>query len=304
MSSAGSPIIFLGFPRSGTTVTFEAFSRHPSLGWPSAYTAEYPTVSVVEGLRRLLDNSFVHLAGKKGQYGKTIVGNRFLPQPNEAYGFWDLHSGVDFSRGTLHGVRADRHAAERVREAVRRLLKWQGRPRFAAKLTGPPRITFLDSVFGDCLFVHVVRDGRAAVHSLLRTDFWRQKGGYDRPFWSGGLSAEREKTWEDSGRDPGVLAALQWTAILEATRLEASQLDARRFFELRYEDFVRSPHEMLRKIFDFCGLEDSAEVHAYLQRSAILADMNQKFRSDFSTPYIAKLTSLMQPVLAQLGYQE
>ncbi len=37
------PIFFIGFPRSGTTVAFEAFCQHRTLGWPSVYTERFPT---------------------------------------------------------------------------------------------------------------------------------------------------------------------------------------------------------------------------------------------------------------------
>ena len=302
--SRAHPVFFLGFPRSGTTVTFEAFCRHPSLGWPSAYTEAFPATPGVEVLRRLFDNSTVRLAGKKGQYGRTVVGNRLLPQPNEAYRFWNLHSDVDFARSSLRGVRANIETAHRMQEAVRRLLKWQGRSRFSAKLTGPPRIGFLDSVFPGCQFVHVVRDGRAAVHSLLRTNFWREKGGYDKPFWNGCLSQHEEQKWRNGGRDPGALAALQWSAVLDMTRSEGNRLGADRYRELRYEDFVQAPHVLLREIYQFCDLGDSPDAHAYLDSSAIHADMNQKYQRDFAPAYIEMLTSLMQPFLTQFGYQD
>lgn len=296
------PIFFIGFPRSGTTVTFEAFCRHSILGWPSVYSEMFPAMPAVNVLRRVLDNSMIRLAGKKGQYGNTMPGNRLLPQPSEAYKFWDLYAGRDFSRSFLSGKRADVETAERLRAAVRRLLKWQGRSRFAAKLTGPPRITFLDSIFPDARFVHVVRDGRAAVHSVLRVAFWREKGGMDGPFWKGGLSDHQEQLWRDSGRDPGVLAALQWARVLEASRSESAQLGADRYHELRYEDFVSSPHTLLRELYEFCDLEDSPDGHAYLNDNATLADMNQKYRLDFSASYIERLSALMQPMLERMNY--
>lgn len=297
------PIFFIGFPRSGTTVTFEAFCRHPELGWPSGYTESFPGFQAADGLRRLLDNSLVRLSGQKGQYGKTRLGNRFLPQPNEAYGFWDRQTGIDFARDFLRGATAGAECADRVRTAVRRLLSWQGRRRFAAKLTGPPRITFLDSIFPDGRFVHVVRDGRAAVHSLLRVGFWREKGGLTAPFWRGGLSDEQVAGWRGNGADPGVLAALQWTAVLEASRSEGERVGDR-YRELRYEDFVADPHGMLRELYAFCGLDDAADGHRYLERNPPLAKMNDKYRQDFSSAYIDDLSRVMQPHLKDFGYPD
>ena len=68
------PIFFIGMGRSGTTILFEAFARHPQLAWPSSYCRMYPEQLWVNGLRRLLDNRVIHLYSHKQQYGgKKVV---------------------------------------------------------------------------------------------------------------------------------------------------------------------------------------------------------------------------------------
>ena len=102
----------------------------------------------------------MHLYGHKKQYGSAPRYNLWLPQPDEAYEFWNAYAGVPFSQDTLHQRICDPADRAALREAVHRVVFWQGRSRFAAKLTGPPRIGFLHSVFPDARFVHLVRDGR------------------------------------------------------------------------------------------------------------------------------------------------
>lgn len=299
-----SSIFFVGFPRSGTTVTFEAFCRHDALGWPSAYTEKFPRSPWINVFRRLLDNQLVRVTGRKAQYGGTIFGNRFLPQPNEAYRFWDLYTKEDFARGYLHNQVASPAIVRSMRRAVRDLLFWQGKRRFTAKITGPPRITYLNSIFPGSKFVHIIRDGRAAVHSLSKVNFWREKGGNSAPFWSGGLSAEDLRSWELHNRDPGVLAALQWKRILDIARLESQLLDPGCYLEIRYEDFIDSPNNVLRRIYAFCGLEDSSLGHEYLKECPTLINMNDKYRAEFTLEYVNLLTDLMQPILRELNYTE
>lgn len=297
------PIFFIGFPRSGTTLISEAFFRHEALAWPSVYSEWVPHRPWLNVVRRILDNRLVHLAGSKGsRHNKTIIGNRFLPQPAEAYRFWDLYAGRDFSRSFLRDTAADSHSKARTRDAVQKLLKWQKRPRFAAKTTGPPRMFFLDSIFPDAQFVHVVRDGRAAVHSLLKTTFWREKGGFEQPFWEGGLTQDDLGQWQANSRDPGILAALQWKRSLETARNERAALHSARYYEIRYEDFVQSPHECLRLLYQFCGLDDSPQSHKSLENGPGLVNLNDRYRTDFSDSYVEKLSNFMQPVLRQLGY--
>lgn len=281
---------------------FEAFCRHEALGWPSAYTDSFPKRPEINVLRRLLDNPILRLAGKKGQYGDTVFGNRLLPQPSEAYSFWDFYTRENLSRSYLCGRSADEVTIRRVHKAVRKLLAWQGRPGFAAKFTGPSRLEYLNSIFPDAKFVHVVRDGRAAVHSVLRVAFWRDKGGITEPFWTGGLTDADLRQWQDSERDPGVLAALQWKRILEIARAESALVGPSRYREIRYEDFVDSPHNVLREIYQFCDLPDSPLAHQYVDTNTALVNMNNKYHEDFSTDYIEKLSSYMEPMLQKMNY--
>ena len=297
-----SPVFFVGMPRSGTTVVFEPFSRHPALGWPTNYTERRPQSPWFNGLRRILDNRILCLAGRKGQYGRVLPGNRFLPHPGEAYQFWDHYTGREFSREYLLEVAADRETRNRVRTAVRKILQWQGRGRFAAKLTGPSRIRFLTSIFPNAQFVHVIRDGRAVVHSLLRVGFWREKGGYEAPFWHGGLPEESIAEWEASGRDPAVLAAVQWKAIVLLTRREAEALPEGRYTEVRYEEFIGAPHRELSRLNVFCSLPDSQEGHRYIDRTVALTDMNAKSRSVVDPVRHQVVVQALQPALTMLGY--
>ena len=297
------PIFFVGMPRSGTTILFEAFARHPDLAWPSNYSERRPQWPWLNLIRRLLDNRIVHLAGRKQQYAKVRFGNRYLPHPDEAYRFWDHYTGREFSREFLADVVVDADTRERVREAVMAILRWQGRPRFAAKLTGPPRIAFLNSIFPEAQFVHVIRDGRAVVHSLLKVGFWRRKGGFDGPFWRGGLSESELLGWQAAGRDAGELAAIQWRHIVAAARRESSALPQDRYREVKYEEFVASPHSVLSGLYDFCALSDADTGHGFLDHGGVgLKNMNAKFHDEVAPESARRITAALQPMLAELGY--
>jgi omega-hydroxy-beta-dihydromenaquinone-9 sulfotransferase len=297
------PIFVIGAPRSGTTIVFEALARHPHLAWPSNYCRLFPRALWVNAVRAVLDNRLIGLYGRKEQYGPVPPLNAWLPQPDEAYEFWDLYSGVPFSRHTLNGVRCDASARSRLRGAAASVVEWQRRRRFSAKLTGPPRIEFLESAFPGARFVHVIRDGRAVSHSLLRVRFWRSKGGLEEPFWHDLLPSGDLGLWERAGRDPGVLAALQWKRIIELARHEAATLPPERYLEVKYEAFTSAPHEILAGLINALGLPDDAAIHRSLDEGPSLENMNAKFRSDFDTEALASITSVMEPLLGELGYE-
>jgi hypothetical protein len=297
------PVFFIGFPRSGTTLISEAFFRHDALGWPSLYSQWFPRKPWLNVARRVFDNQVINLAGQKAsRHSRTLLGNRFLPQPAEAYRFWDLYAAHDFSRSYLRDRVADADSISRTRDAVQKLLKWQGRKRFVAKITGPPRIRFLNSIFPNAIFLHVVRDGRAAVHSLLNSTFWREKGGLKKPFWEGGLSQDDVQCWQAESNEPAVLAALQWKRIMEIAQLERKTIKPTCYCELRYEDFVQSPHELLRGLYEFCDLDDLPKAHKFLKKNSISLNLNDRYRTQFSESQVEKLSDLMQPMLSQYGY--
>jgi hypothetical protein len=296
------PVFFVGFPRSGTTIIFEAFVRHPEFGWLANYAEMWPSILSANVLCRLLDNSLIRLRGHKKQYGNVRFGNRYFPQPVEAYAFWDSFTGINFSRDYLIGQTADAAASHRVRKALQKTMFYQGKTRFATKLTGPGRIRYLLSIFPDARFVHVIRDGRAAVESLLRVEFWRDKGGMEAPFWFNGLDAESIDDWKKSGKDPVVLAACQWNRIIDAIRDEARELDRGQYTEVKYEDFVVSPRVVTSELLMWAGLNVGTEQTLFAMTATELSDMNQKYLEAFTNEQLTVMNRIMGPVLDQLGY--
>ncbi len=299
LASVMQPIFFVGMGRSGTTIMFEALAQHPDLAWPSNYCEWMPRYLIMNALVPLLDR--IGLRGHKKQYSHAIPGNRYLPQPDEAYEFWDYYSGENFSRSYLTDMKANPETVKQVRDAVARLTRWQGKSLFAAKLTGPGRISFLASIFPDARFIHIIRDGRSVVESLLRQRFWQEKDGLDKPFWEG-TPEHILQEWKASGRDGDVLTALQWRYVIQSIRTDAEKLSAKSYMEVRYEDFVREPIKTLKSIYHFTNLKIPEEViQAHENNSRSFKNMNEKWR-DLGNERLDHITVAMQPVLQELGY--
>jgi hypothetical protein len=296
------PVFFVGMPRSGSTLVFDIVTRNPSLAWPSLYVNAMPALPRVELLRNAFDNRAWSMRGQQRQRTRWIPGNRLLPQPSEAYPFWNRHAGESFARGYLEDQVATTSTSDTVRRAVLQIVQSQRRARFAAKLTGPPRVAFLRSIFPDAVFVHLVRDGRAVVQSLLGVDFWRRNGGMEGPYWHGAPVESFIDEWEASGRDPGVLAGLQWRTVVRRFRDESVQLGPTDFVEVRYEDFVADPLSQIRKIESVVKLPESSEISEYLETHSPRRGMNDKFRQAFTAHYLAALSRHMEPELSAYAY--
>ena len=142
----------------------------------------------------------------------------------------------------------------------------------------------------------------AVVESNLRVPFWKAKGGYDAPFWRDLLDDSDLQTWEDSERDPGVLAGLQWQRIILQAREEAASLPHGHYTEIKYEDFIADPHGSLKSLFTFSGLPDSEDVHSYVRNGPKLLNMNDKYKQRWSPDYISKVAESMQPVIGREHY--
>ena len=94
----------------------------------------------------------------------------------------------------------------RIRKMIGQYIRYQGKSRFINKNTrNSRRIRFLNQVFEDALFIHVIRDPRATIGSFLRVGFWP-----DLKIWCCDKITPRE--WEAQGKDPTTLAAKLWVS--------------------------------------------------------------------------------------------
>jgi hypothetical protein len=276
---AKKPIFIIGSGRCGSTIVFEGLSVHPDLGWFSNYNKLFPKTGMVSLLPRLTNLPLLRKIGRgeKKQYSQgNSWFNKFLPIPMECYTKWRFLLGDKFSFDFLNNQIATDEEIQRVKTAVRQVLFWQGKKRFAAKYTGPTRMTFMRSIFPDAKFIHIKRDFRAVVFSLLDVDFWTDQQGRKLPRWTGGLAEDWEQEWKHYRSSPIALAAMQYRAIMQICQQEQAQLSKGAYMEIRYEDFVEAPQQMMKLIIEFCGLEPSKEVESFIN-SHKYTNMNKKY---------------------------
>jgi hypothetical protein len=223
--------------------------------------------------------------------------------PAEAYEVWERCCGEKFRYDYLLGATATDEERLRTRRTVGKVLWYQGKPRFAAKITGPGRIRYLASIFDDARFVHIVRDGRAVVESLMRVGFWKDTHRLRTPAWSGGLDEDQLERWREEGASPVRLAAMQWCTVLETTRAEARELAPSSYTEVRYEDFVHDPHGVVGRMLEFSDLPPDPRPHAFIDDPRLrVRNLNEGWRERLGRDDIAALEAETSGTMREFGY--
>lgn len=272
------PLIFIGTGRSGTTVISKTVMRHPALGFPSNYQEKFTLAPAINWLRPWVDR---------------LPNPRYHFSPAEAYNLWHHLTGseVDFARGFLLEDRAGDAMRERTRAYFATLVRRQGARRLTFKITGPPRIGFLLSLFPDARFVHLRRDPIPTVRSFLKVDFYQERKHH--LWWTGAYDEAEQRFADDNADEPALIAALQIRKILDTVAAEHAR-HRPPLIEASYEDFVADPRACVTRILEFAELTDNAEACFRHLDALRIEDRNQAAEDAFDPPLLSRIRSVLE----------
>lgn len=253
------PIIFIGVPRSGTTIIAESILANNDLAWPSNYSNKFPKIVSLNLLRIFFHNKYFHLKGNKSQLHKTKFFNKYTFKADESYPMWDYLVGSSFSKSTI-----EREATPLEKEIIRnyftQLVKKQGKKRLAFKITGPSRVIFLQSIFPDAYFIRVKREIKPTVQSLMNVDFWKED--HNNEIWWEGLGDERDK-FEEFKKSKLQLTTYQVNKLNQLAESELKKSNVN-YIEVDYETFINTSMIEIQRICEFCNLTFSAEIKKFI----------------------------------------
>jgi hypothetical protein len=252
-----------------------------------------------------------------GRSGTTILGTVLSHHPavtylNEPRELWvrctpaaDIWSPEARARGgslALGAAAASWATRRRLRRLLARRAERSGRPRLVEKLPiNSFRLGFIDAALPDARYVHIVRDGVEVARSIAHWCRDKEWFGADDYKWQLLVAyAERQARYRDLPalcRDDYARGLLEWRLSEDAALEFLGALPATRHLQVRFEEFVRAPGDVLARIERFLDLE-----HSVAARRFVETDVTGPSRPPAAPPDPALTERIAGPLLRQLGY--
>ena len=159
---------------------------------------------------------------------------------------------------------------------------------------------YLYEAFPDALFIHVVRDGRAVVNSIMQIDFW--DGWRGTKGWRGlDMTPEQKARWDRSGQSFVTLGAMELSDMLDAMVSATEQVPDEQFFELTYESLCADPVATFESVVEFCDMAMTDEFATSVTEFGF-RNTNDKWRNDLTDLQQRQLEAELTPHLQRWGY--
>ncbi len=283
-------IFIIGSGRSGTTLLLNYLSVHPYVCWLSNLTNRHPQIGILPSFHRLLDLPWVD-----SQLKNNIVMNKktwwFPLQPNEGDRIY--HDYCGFSHNQLTTENDFEVEKEKCfKKVIHNHIKYTGKPFFIGKQTSNnQRIRLLHKMFPDAKYIHVIRDGRAVVNSLINVSWWS-----DTELW---WADKKVQDMINEGEDSLIIAAEHWKKDT-LNILEHREDFGENYFEIKYEDLINNTHVILESIIDHCGLKKESR---YFNLVPQYSKLRNDWKVQLNSTQIEKLNEELKTVLEHLGYE-
>jgi len=282
-----APLFLVGTGRCGSTIVYSCLAMHPSLAWIPSWLTTAPRWPVLAAANR-----FWELPGTD-RWREA----RFFPKPVEPNTVWERWV-PEFHREDARPDAVAQTQATLV-PLVDRVKRYHGKPRYLGKLVGRPvKIELLASVFPEARFVHVTRDLKPTVSSLLLVDFFQNNAPLERWPW-GTIPAALLDFYRANGSAQEVAAAI--TVVLNRVEVERQlgRLAADRWIEVSYTGFIGRPIEEMRRICRHADLSIDARFEQRIQGREIHGGDDRKWARHLTAEQVARLDAF-EPLAADV----
>jgi len=252
-----------------------------------------------------------------GRSGTTILGQtlaqhaslHYLNEPRElwskAYPVTDVWSGQAATRRgrvVLDAADASRWRTWWLGRLFRRTLRDAGCPRLLEKLPiNAFRVPFLDTLFPDARFIHLVRNGIEVARSIEREcerGPWYGENDYKWTQLTALASADASHgALLELCTGPYERGLLEWRLSVDAVLETAAHLPSDRYLLVRYEDLLNAPAHTIARIETFLGLPADPAVTAFAEERIARRSAEAE-----TLPTTTLTDDIAGPMLERLGY--
>ena len=143
-------------------------------------------------------------------------------------------------------------------------------------------------IFPEMKFVHIIRDGRDVVSSMMQ-----------RGFWPIARQCQIEATSKFHGPIRFETAVDYWKTILELARQESQEIPKDNYLELRLEDLTDNTEETVDRLTKFLGVQ----VEQPLFRQNLTRSNAERWKTDLTPDQIAYFHRVAGEDLEREGYK-
>lgn len=276
-----SPVFIVGTGRCGSSIVDSLLSMHPDFAWQSSWVDVLPSWPSLAIVNRAWD-----LPGMD-----RFRERRFFPKPVEPYDAWRKRS-MRFSDES-DDPRAIEDVALHIAPYIERIRRYHGRARFLGKLVGRPvKIEQLAAVFPRAVFLHVTRDLKPTLASLMRVEFYQDWEPFSEWPWEE-IDARHLEFVEACG-DEAVDTALRLKLNRDEVDRQLARVDPARRAVTDYPVFCDDPVAELRRIGETLGFEVDAAFEKRVRAREVYGGADDKWRSFFTPEQVARLDEFEQ----------
>lgn len=292
------PVFIIGAERSGTTLLLSILSNHPAFYWLSRLDSVLPRAPLITcGIRRvsraLLPSTGTYVAIR----GAISASHGFIP-PSECLPYWRLAFQWGDEKDYLiqddcfteQDTRVD--VTSRIHSDVKMRLSLSNKQRLLVKQPGfSLKVRYLNALFPDAHFIHVIRNPRNNLASLIRA-----KAESQEKFWGIKIPGWRELV----DKDVAYQAAIQLKSVSEIIERDITLIEdwKNRYLLVRYEDLQQEPRATIQTILNSCGLSYATDIDKALQG----IEKDTRKQHDATPRHSREVESVIAALSVKYGY--
>jgi hypothetical protein len=131
------------------------------------------------------------------------------------------------------------------------------------------RIRFLKKVFPDALFIHLIRDPKDNISSII--DGWQSKHFITYPNLPGfdnAWSYLLPPNWQSlQGKSIPQIASFQWASCNQTIHDELTKMPQDNYHVVNYQDFLDNTSEVVKRLCEFIGIVYDDDLKSYCEKA-------------------------------------